>query len=242
MLQALHGLVESAMFFRDGEKTFFEPESYPWVSDIEAEWLAVRKELDALLVRRKEIPNFQDVSDAQKVLTDGEQWKTFWLYAYGQKAEDNCARCPETVRLLKRIPGMKSAMFSILAPKKHIPEHRGLWKGVLRYHLGLIVPGPDGASRIRVGKDVRSWQEGKSMIFDDSHPHEVWNECNADRVVLFVDFERPVFFPLSLLNRLIIWIISRSPSVAEPMDRVRKYGRAANDTAVAAKAHVAGSR
>jgi aspartyl/asparaginyl beta-hydroxylase (cupin superfamily) len=34
---------------------------------------------------------------------------------------------------------MTSAMFSVLTPKKHIPEHRGLWKGVLRYYLGLIV-------------------------------------------------------------------------------------------------------
>ena len=34
------------------------------------------------------------------------------------------------------------------------------------------------------------------MIFDDSHPHEVWNDCDSYRVVLFVDFERPLF-PLS---------------------------------------------
>jgi len=38
-----------------------------------------------------------------------------WLYAYGKKAEENCSRCPETVRVLQKIPGMKSAMFSILA-------------------------------------------------------------------------------------------------------------------------------
>jgi len=218
--------IEGMMFFRDGKKTFFDPESFPWVSSIESDWLAIRKELDSLLVRREEIPNFQDISDNQKVLTEGEQWKTFWLYAYGEKAEENCARCPETVRWLQRIPGMKSAMFSILAPRKHIPEHRGLYKGVLRYHLGLIIPGPEGSCRIRVGKDVRSWKEGKSLIFDDSHPHEVWNDVDSYRVVLFVDFLRPVFFPVSLLNRLIVWIIARTPSIAEPMDRVRKYGAA----------------
>jgi aspartyl/asparaginyl beta-hydroxylase (cupin superfamily) len=188
--------------------------------------MLIRKELERLLDRREQIPNFQDISDAQKILTEGDQWKTFWLYAFGEKAEENCARCPETVRILQKIPGMKSAMFSILAPKKHIPEHRGLWKGVLRYHLGLIVPSPKGSSRIRVGKDIRSWEEGKSMIFDDSHPHEVWNDCDSHRVVLFVDVVRPVFFPLSLLNETIIRIIARSHSVAEPMERVRKYSQA----------------
>ena len=223
----VRSLVEGMMFFRDRNTTFFNPESFPWVATIETEWMEIRKELDSLLVRREEIPNFQDISDKQKVLTEGEQWKTFWLYAYGEKAEENCARCPETVRLLQRIPGMKSAMFSILAPRKHIPEHRGMYKGVLRYHLGLIIPGPAGSCRIRVGKDVRSWQEGKSLIFDDSHPHEVWNDVDSYRVVLFVDMLRPTFFPASLLNRMIVWMIARTPSIAGPMDRVRKFGRAA---------------
>jgi ornithine lipid ester-linked acyl 2-hydroxylase len=231
MREKARELVETMMFLRDRNKTFFDPESFPWVATVEADWMAVRKELESLLVHREEIPNFQDISEAQKILTEGDQWKTFWFYAYGEKAEENCARCPETVRVLRKISGMKSAMFSILAPRKHIPEHRGLWKGVLRYHLGLIVPKPVGSSRIRVGKDVRFWEEGKSMIFDDSHPHEVWNDCDSHRVVLFVDVERPLHFPLSVLNRAIIWMIARSPSVAEPMDRVRRYGRAGKKAA-----------
>lgn len=226
MLDMARRMVESVLFFPNGNKTFFDPAEFAWAASVESEWYVIRKELDALLTHREDIPNFQDISDAQKRLTEGDQWKTFWLYAYGKKADGNCARCPETVRVLQKIPGMKSAMFSILAPKKHIPEHRGLWKGVLRYHLGLVVPPPPGSSRIRVGKDVQSWQEGKSMMFDDSHPHEVWNDCDSQRIVLFVDVERPLLFPLSFVNRSIIWIIARSPSVAEPMDRVRNHANA----------------
>lgn len=217
----LRPLVESALFFRDKDTTFFDPKDYPWVADVEAEWPLIRKELDVLLLRRDEIPNFQDVSVKQNVLTQGEQWKTFFLYGYGQEAEENCKKCPETVRILHKIPGMKTAMFSILAPRKHIPEHRGMYKGMLRYHLGLIIPGPDGACRIRVGQDIRSWQEGKSLVFDDSHMHEVWNDTDAYRVVLFVDLVRPLPFPLSLINRSIIWIIAQTPSITEPMDRIR---------------------
>jgi ornithine lipid ester-linked acyl 2-hydroxylase len=202
---------EKLLFFRDGEKTFFDPESFPWVTRLEAEWMAIRKELDTLMMRREEIPNFQDVSKAQKALTEGDQWKTFFFYSFGNKTEENCARCPETVRLLHRIPGMKSAMFSILAPGKHIPPHRGPYKGVLRYHLGLIIPGPEGSCRIRVGNQVQCWKEGKSMIFDDSHEHEAWNDTDGYRVVLFVDFVRPVVFPLSLVNRSIIWMRGQYP-------------------------------
>jgi aspartyl/asparaginyl beta-hydroxylase (cupin superfamily) len=206
----------------DGKRTFFEPESLPWVARVEAEWMVIRAELDTLLAERDRIPNFQDVSADQSVLTEGTQWKTFFLYAYGRPVGPNCGRCPETTRLLQTIPGMKTAMFSILAPRKHVPEHRGPYKGVLRYHLGLLVPDGGVNSRIRVGSEVRHWQEGRSLVFDDSHLHEVWNVSDSTRVVLFVDFERPLFFPLSLLNRLMIRRISRTPFITTLLDRIRE--------------------
>jgi beta-hydroxylase len=49
------------------------------------------------------------------------------------------------------------------------------------------------------------------MIFDDSHEHEAWNDTDGYRVVLFVDFVRPVVFPLSLVNRSIIWMRGQYP-------------------------------
>lgn len=231
--KVLRDAVEQVMFYPTAGVTFFDPNSYPWVAAVERDWMAIRKELDALLVQRDQIPNFQDLSEKQKPLTEGAQWKTFFLYGYGQKAEENCARCPETVRILKRIPEMKTAMFSILSPRKHIPPHRGMWKGMLRYHLGLIIPGPKGSCRIRVGNDIRTWEEGKSLVFDDSHEHEVWNDTDSYRVVLFVDVVRPVAFPLSMINRSVIWITSHTSSITEPMDRIRKTplpsGMAAGD-------------
>jgi beta-hydroxylase len=74
-----------------------------------------------------------------------------------------------------------------------------------------MIPPPEGGCRIRVGNDVRAWREGKSLIFDDSNEHEVWNDCDAHRVVLFVDFVRPTIFPLSLVNLAIIWLRGRYP-------------------------------
>jgi len=215
-------MVESILFFQDGHKTFFEPADYPWAAKVEAEAPFIRKELDVLLRRRDEIPNFQDLSEKQKPLTEGTQWKTFFLYGYGEEAEENCKQCPETVRILKYIPNMKTAMFSILAPGKHIPPHRGMYKGMLRYHLGLVIPGAPGACRIRVGNETRAWAEGQSLIFDDSHEHEAWNDSDGYRVVLFVDLLRPVFFPFSAVNRAVVWAISKTGRIQEPMDRVRK--------------------
>jgi aspartyl/asparaginyl beta-hydroxylase (cupin superfamily) len=210
---------------RDGNRTFFEPEGFPWIREIEAGAPEIRQELDALLVRRGDIPNIQDLLDNPKYLTKDGDWKAYFLYAYGRCVEENCARCPNTVRLLRKIPGMKTAMFSILAPGKHIPQHWGPYKGVLRYHLGLIVPKPESLCRIRVGSDVRSWAEGRSLVFDDRHPHEVWNDSNVSRTVLFVDFVRPLPWPLDWINRAVIQIISMTSFVTEAVKRARDAAR-----------------
>lgn len=219
---------------RDGRRTFFDSSDFPWIEAIEAGTPAIRRELDQLLLRRDEIPNMQDVSENQKYLTQGEQWKTYLLYLYGRCVKENCARCPETTRLLQRIPGMKTAMFSILAPGKHIPQHYGPYKGVLRYHLGLIVPKPESLCRIRVGQDVRSWAEGRSLVFDDRHPHEVWNDSSEYRTVLFVDFVRPLPWPLDPINRVAIWAMSLTWFVRDAIRRARRAAR--NTTASTAHA------
>lgn len=206
---------------RDGRRTFFEADIFAWTRAIEAGTPEIRRELDQLLLKREEIPAFADVSENQKYLTAPEQWQTFFLYMYGNPVPENCVRCPNTNRLLKSIPGMKTAMFSILAPDTHIREHFGLYKGVLRYHLGLIVPQPASLCRIRVGPDTRSWAEGRSLIFDDRYPHEVWNDARSHRTVLFVDFVRPLPWPLSLINRGVIWILSMSSFVSTAVNRAR---------------------
>jgi beta-hydroxylase len=225
----VRSLVEAIVFSPGGDRTFYESDEFPWVAEVEAEWRTIRKELEAVMARGEAIPNFQDVWEDQKALTEGENWKTLWFYVYGKKAADNCARCPQTVRVLQKIPGMKSAMFSILAPRGHIPPHRGPYKGVLRYHLGLVVPGPEGSCRLRVGNDVRSWKEGKSLIFNDRQEHEAWCDCDSPRVVLFVDILRPVWFPMSLVNRAIIQVLARTSSFSDTIKLVRQRAHEATE-------------
>jgi aspartyl/asparaginyl beta-hydroxylase (cupin superfamily) len=205
----------------DGHQTFFDAANFSWVDNLESNWMAMRRELDELFKERESIPSFQDLSRDQMFLTDGDDWKTFFFYTYGHRAERNCKRCPQTAQLLQCIPGMTTAMFSILAPGKHIPEHRGVYKGVLRYHLGLAIPEPE-LCRIRVGGETRHWQEGRSLIFDDTHPHEAWNNSSNHRTVLFVDFLRPLSFPLSMMNRMIVRKISKSDFITRWRDEVHR--------------------
>jgi ornithine lipid ester-linked acyl 2-hydroxylase len=198
-----------------GDATFFPLERFPWVKHVEDNWTVICEELERVLDDHAGLANFQDISKDQIEITDDDRWKTFFLYGYGFKAKLGVEMCPRTAALMEQIPGMKTAMFSILSPRKHILDHRGPYKGVLRYHLGLIVPRDAENCRIRVGEDIRHWEEGKSMIFDDTFNHEVWNETDETRVVLFVDVLRPLPFPESLINRFIVGAIGFSPFVLD---------------------------
>jgi ornithine lipid ester-linked acyl 2-hydroxylase len=198
-----------------GEATFFANDRFPWIAEIEANWETIREELMSVLEDREALPNFQDISKDQIEITDDDRWKTLFLYGYGFEAKLGVELCPRTAELMRRIPGMTTAMFSILSPRKHILDHRGPYKGVLRYHLGLIVPRDAEACRIRVGDDIRYWEEGKSMVFDDTYNHEVWNDTDETRVVLFVDVLRPLPAPWDQLNRAIIKAIGYSPFVLD---------------------------
>lgn len=198
-----------------GDATFFANERFSWIERIEADWTTILKELQGVLADRDALPNFQDISKDQIEITDDDDWKTYFLYGYGFAAKLGVETCPKTAALMREIPGMTTAMFSILSPRKHILDHRGPYKGVLRYHLGLIVPREAEQCRIRVGEDIRHWDEGKSLIFDDTFNHEVWNDTDETRVVLFVDVLRPLPAPWSQINTLIVKAIGYSPFVLD---------------------------
>jgi beta-hydroxylase len=198
-----------------GDTTFFPLERFPWVKHLEDNWTVIREELERVLEDHAALPNFQDISKDQIEITDDDRWKTFFLYGYGFKAKLGVEMCPRTAALMEQIPGMTTAMFSILSPRKHILDHRGPYKGVLRYHLGLIVPRDAERCRIRVGEDIRHWEEGQSMVFDDTFNHEVWNDTDETRVVLFVDVLRPLPAPWDQLNRAIVKAIGYSPFVLD---------------------------
>jgi beta-hydroxylase len=196
---------------------------FPWLGSLEADWRLIRKELDQVIANRDALPAFHEVSPDQKRISQGDRWKIFPFYAFGDSFEPNLARCPETARLLKQVPHLRNAMFSILAPRYHIPPHRGPTNGIIRIHLGLIVPGGKDVCRIRVGDRVFGWEEGKCVVFDDYFDHEVWNDTDHPRVVLFFDVDRPLKPFGWLVNRLLLALIKRSDYVKDAKRNAREW-------------------
>ena len=192
--------------------------TFPWVAEIEKAYPAIRAELERVLTRKDELPNFHDISTDVKTISTDNRWKTFFLVGFGRPSARNIAQCPKTWEALKKIPGLKTAMFSIFEPGKHLPAHRGPYNGVLRLHLGMIVPAPREKIAIRVDTQVCHWDEGKVLIFDDAYEHEAWNHSDKTRVVLFVDFVKPLRFPASFVNWLLMNLAVFTPFIQEGME------------------------
>ncbi len=198
-----------------GDPPIYDSRHFPWVTQVEANWQKVRAEVDSVMKHRDAMPSFQDIVKEVGMIQGDDQWKTFFLKGVGMDCQENARRCPETMKVLEMIPGCTTGFFSILSPHKHIPHHRGPWAGVLRLHLGIMVPEPRHMCRIRIANEVYAWEEGKAVIFDDTYNHEVWNDTDGYRVVLFVDFERPLWPPLSFINHWIMNLAALAPFLRE---------------------------
>jgi aspartyl/asparaginyl beta-hydroxylase (cupin superfamily) len=183
---------------------------FPWVEELRRNWTSVRAELDALLRHRDELPCFQEISPDQSKISPDHLWRTFVFSGFGERSEQSRRLCPETARLLEGVPRLETAFFSILAPGKHVPRHKGVTRGMVRCHLGLKIPSEPERCTMTVG-DVRCvWREGEVLFFDDTYPHEVSNDTSEERAVLLFDFERPMRLRGRLVARLLMGLLRRT--------------------------------
>lgn len=198
---------------------------FPWTQDLRSNWQAIRDEAVAVALRGQAAPSLSTISPDHRSIAEAGKWRSFFLWGYGYRIDENADQCPTTAALVERIPGLNSAFFSILAPGTHIPDHRGVTKGLITCHLGLIVP-RDGDVRMRVHDRVVRWAEGETLVFDDTYRHEVWNETASTRVVLLIQFERPLRQPGKWFADLFMGFVRRSAFVQEARANIHSWNAA----------------
>ena len=200
-----------------------DPGQFAFLKTFEDNWQDIRGEILEILRHKEAVPAFEEVSSDQKRIAKGRQWRTFILYGFGTKLHRNCAHAPRTTALLEQVPKLQTAWFSILEPGYHILAHRGVTKGILRCHVGLIVPERRQDCWMRVNQETCVWQPGGLLVFDDTYEHEVRNDTDQERVVLLFDFERPMRFWGRLLNRTFIFFVKMTAYYQEPKRRMRSF-------------------
>ena len=190
---------------------------YPKLRLLEENYEVIRRECESILSFHNEITDMDKLSGYTAGSIHTAKWKSF-MFKSGVFVKENCDLCPETTRLLKKIPKLRTAFFSILSPNQHIAPHRGYFNGFLRYHLGVIIPNNNKSQecwlRITNGRLPRAhieelgekyyWKNGEGIVFNDNYTHDACNDSDQIRVVLFLDMERKLPFPFSILNTLIL--------------------------------------
>ena len=178
---------------------FYDPGQFEWAAAIEASTADMIDELQSLLRNQGLFrPYLATTADRPHYdfhgMHDNPSWSTLQMFENGRAVEEHVARCPKTFAAVQSAPLCRittrapSILFSLLKGGARIPPHHGMINTRLICHLPLIVPSGCG---FRCGNEVRKWEVGKLLIFDDTIEHEAWNDSPEDRVVLIFDVWRP---------------------------------------------------
>jgi len=170
-------------------KEWHHPAQFSFTKELEDNWLEIKREWEEL--EKSLCHPWPERELYQKEGKKGEGWDVFGLYAFGKKHYRNAKLCPKTTNLVETIPGMSTAAFSILNANSRIVPHVGYYgysEMVLRCHLGLVIPKEKDLCYLKVGDGTMSWDEGKTLIFDDTYTHSAVNATEQPRVILLLDF------------------------------------------------------
>jgi aspartyl/asparaginyl beta-hydroxylase (cupin superfamily) len=186
----LHLLVRWSSSVRRGP--VWRHERFPWLSQVEAEHGAILAELEAYLAAGAPVLGHMQVSADAGVRFGTAPWSFVHLKVFDRELPGVARSFPRTMKMAEAIPDACSVFFSCLpAERKRIPRHRDTRNGTLRLHLGLSMPST-GACYMMVGDQVCHWRRGEAFVFDATEEHEVLKEADEARVVLIVDFVRPM--------------------------------------------------
>lgn len=179
-------------------------------------WPQLHKEALRVAEDLGQVPRFHELMPEQAEISanDGRDWRILILKAYGTILPHNHARCPVLAEIVASVPDVLSAALSFLAPGKHVPEHRGPFRGVIRFYMGLSVPiAADGGSAAVLTIDHHEHRigDGECILWDDTFPHEVLNRGDRVRIALLLDIRRRGMpLDMALLSRALISAVGLS--------------------------------
>eukprot|EP00736_Rhodelphis_marinus_P003162 Rmarinus@m.1043 len=168
---------------------FFENNGIEFIRILEEGYPTIRAEFEHIYSVSPDI----FPSQGQNLVSDKSMWREFRI---GARHTEHRKLFPNTLKVIDAMlqhvelaDDQGSVKFSIMEEGAEVAPHCGPTNARLRAHLGIIVP---KGAYIKVAGEVRAWEEGKVLFFDDSYDHEVWHHGKGRRVVLIVDVWHPL--------------------------------------------------
>jgi len=164
---------------------YYDPDLFPELAPLKENWKAIRDEILDFEKRNGPLSGMSAVSQAE---TYGGNWTLIYLMSFSRIIHKNKAKFPVISSVLDKIPNAVFAAISILPPHTEMAPHFGDTNGIIRTHLGLIIPAPHPTIAIKVVDEERGWREGELLCFINVQKHHVWNRSSERRYILMVDF------------------------------------------------------
>lgn len=206
--------------------------NFPQHREFEENFVSIKREVAEVVRNQDKLPLTKDTFAGQnetigkdvkvnKQTAQVDGWRIF-VVSVGETFTPSAERtCPTLCALLKKHKDVVgSCVVSILPPNCSIPRHVGYYKGCMRYMLGVEIPDPQDQVYLCVNDEKVNWQEGKSILWDDTYPHKVFNRTSGRRVVLYMDVLRPLRSKLlSGINRSLARMFQQSAEVKKEIAR-----------------------
>lgn len=172
---------------------------FPESLKIETHFADIHREISAL-INERELTRYKEI-DPVRAAEVSENWKLYYAWFMWEENPRAQLDCPTLLKLVRQMPNVINATVAVLEPRVTLAAHEGPYAGILRYHIGIKIP-QKNPPYIRVMNEYHTWQTGQSIVLDDCYEHEVYNEADESRVILMIDFMRPMIAPLHYLNLL----------------------------------------
>lgn len=205
------------------DPAIFDPKAFAWTQNFRDEWRTIRTEFFDFS-RDNNIPLHKQVSQSTASCDVDNKWRALFLRAFGRDT-DFARLFPVTMELINKCP-CTLAYFSILEPGAKLKPHVGIYKGVIRYHLGLVVPADRDNCFLSVDNKTLNWDAGHDLMFDDMFMHHAENNTTEPRIILFLDIQRDfhnVF--INTLNTLMLRFIRSNDVLTDALANINSHSR-----------------
>ncbi|AYV78323.1 MAG: mg19 protein [Edafosvirus sp.] len=195
------------------DPSVFDPKDFKWTQNFRDNWKNILNEYQKY-VNKFYLPPHSNINKIVSSCDTDNKWKTIYLRAFGRDTE-LIKYFPKTQKLIDSCD-CTLAFFSVLEPGAKLQPHKGIYKGVIRYHLGLIIPDKWNDCFINVDNHKLHWKTGEDIMFDDLFTHYVENNTDQRRVILFLDIKRNFRNPiLNFINTVMLYFIKSNDALDE---------------------------
>lgn len=128
--------------FCDVSRPVENTENLEWARILRGNWSEIYQEFLAFERKHSGIPRVSEVSEVQYYLDKQPEhaWRSLLVRLYGHDSQ-HIRHFPKLQAALAYAPKVYTAMFSIIEPHYIGGGHNGIYRGTLRYLLGLEVRG-----------------------------------------------------------------------------------------------------